>query len=380
MVNGLGSVKGEELFVLYGAVAGLDDAGLTIVEPEVGEFATSFEMAGVSLTMTWLDEDLEAAWRSPAYTPAYRKGAVDIRRECGVAADERRRAGPILSGGEHGSAAAAPVVLHVLAAISAVIDEVVRRPRSARRDRRRWRPRHRNATRSPGCGRTRTGGRRGRRGRGIRRAYAGDAWANRAGGRRAPCGVVPCGRSAKAWETPRPPRVTAVVAAAKAGIESVQRSGGAVVGDKTMVDALVPFGRRSKQAVADGASLADAWATRPRKQRGPPRTQSSLAAAQGPRPAAHGEEPRHARSGGSVLRHGDDRNRRRARGGTRQGRRLMTEELRIVIGSDEAGFDYKQVLLEDLRNDPRVASVIDVGVGESVATRRIRPWPSRRRR
>ena len=34
----------------------------------------------------------------------------------------------------------------------------------------------------------------------------------------------------------------------------------------------------------------------------------------------------------------------------------MTEKLRIVIGSDEAGFDYKQVLLEDLRNDPRVAS------------------------
>ncbi len=40
----------------------------------------------------------------------------------------------------------------------------------------------------------------------------------------------------------------------------------------------------------------------------------------------------------------------------------MTAKLRIVIGSDEAGFDYKQVLLEDLRTDPRVASVTDVGV------------------
>lgn len=50
----------------------------------------------------------------------------------------------------------------------------------------------------------------------------------------------------------------------------------------------------------------------------------------------------------------------------------MTEKLRIVIGSDEAGFDYKQVLLEDLRNDPRVASVTDVGVGEAVST----PYPS----
>ncbi len=50
----------------------------------------------------------------------------------------------------------------------------------------------------------------------------------------------------------------------------------------------------------------------------------------------------------------------------------MTGKLRIVIGSDEAAFDYKQVLLEDLRNDPRVASVTDVGVGEGVST----PYPS----
>ena len=50
----------------------------------------------------------------------------------------------------------------------------------------------------------------------------------------------------------------------------------------------------------------------------------------------------------------------------------MTGKLRIVIGSDEAAFDYKQVLLEDLRKDPRVASVTDVGVGEGVST----PYPS----
>lgn len=50
----------------------------------------------------------------------------------------------------------------------------------------------------------------------------------------------------------------------------------------------------------------------------------------------------------------------------------MTGTLRIVIGSDEAGFDYKQVLLEDLRNDPRVASVTDVGVDAADKT----PYPS----
>jgi len=36
--------------------------------------------------------------------------------------------------------------------------------------------------------------------------------------------------------------------------------------------------------------------------------------------------------------------------------------LRIVVGADDAGFDYKEILKGDLENDPRVASVVDVGV------------------
>lgn len=35
---------------------------------------------------------------------------------------------------------------------------------------------------------------------------------------------------------------------------------------------------------------------------------------------------------------------------------------RMVIGSDDAGLEYKQAILEDLRRDPRVAEVIDIGV------------------
>jgi len=77
ILNGLGSVKYEELFVTYLSVAALlAEQGLEVVEPEVGELVTSFQMAGVSLTLFWLDADLEAAWSSPAYAAAYRKGAV----------------------------------------------------------------------------------------------------------------------------------------------------------------------------------------------------------------------------------------------------------------------------------------------------------------
>jgi ribose 5-phosphate isomerase B len=40
----------------------------------------------------------------------------------------------------------------------------------------------------------------------------------------------------------------------------------------------------------------------------------------------------------------------------------MAEPLRLVIGSDDAGFDYKEILKKDLENSDGVASVVDVGV------------------
>jgi ribose 5-phosphate isomerase B len=38
-----------------------------------------------------------------------------------------------------------------------------------------------------------------------------------------------------------------------------------------------------------------------------------------------------------------------------------TPGLRIVVGGDDAGFDYKKQLTRDLESDPRVSSVVDVG-------------------
>ncbi len=40
----------------------------------------------------------------------------------------------------------------------------------------------------------------------------------------------------------------------------------------------------------------------------------------------------------------------------------MAEPLRLVIGSDDAGFDYKEILKKDLEASDGVASVVDVGV------------------
>jgi len=50
----------------------------------------------------------------------------------------------------------------------------------------------------------------------------------------------------------------------------------------------------------------------------------------------------------------------------------MNQPLRIVIGSDDAGIDYKEILKKDLLADPRVASLVDVGVDADGHT----PYPT----
>ena len=42
---------------------------------------------------------------------------------------------------------------------------------------------------------------------------------------------------------------------------------------------------------------------------------------------------------------------------------MMEAGWRIVVGSDDAGLEYKELLKRHLEQDPRVAAVIDVGVG-----------------
>ena len=77
ILNGLGTIKYEELFVVYRKVDELlQRAGVTIVEPDVGELVTSLDMSGVSLTLFWLDKQMEPLWTAAANAPGYRKGSV----------------------------------------------------------------------------------------------------------------------------------------------------------------------------------------------------------------------------------------------------------------------------------------------------------------
>ncbi|NLJ64157.1 MAG: dihydroxyacetone kinase subunit DhaK [Christensenellaceae bacterium] len=72
MVNGLGATPKEELLIVYRRLAQvLTEKGVELVMPHIGEYATSMEMAGLSVTVMLLDEELEGLMRAPATSPFY---------------------------------------------------------------------------------------------------------------------------------------------------------------------------------------------------------------------------------------------------------------------------------------------------------------------
>jgi dihydroxyacetone kinase-like protein len=75
-VNGMGGTPQLELYVLYGEVEReLRAAGVEPVRRLVGSYITSLEMAGASLTLLELDDELTGLWDAPVHTAALRWGA-----------------------------------------------------------------------------------------------------------------------------------------------------------------------------------------------------------------------------------------------------------------------------------------------------------------
>ena len=72
MVNGLGGTPLEELLIVYRKVDKLlREMGVSVYMPHIGEYATSMEMAGLSVTLFKLDEELKELLRQPAQSPFY---------------------------------------------------------------------------------------------------------------------------------------------------------------------------------------------------------------------------------------------------------------------------------------------------------------------
>ncbi len=75
LVNSLGATPLEELYIFYRRVVPqIEKAGFEVVAPLVGRYTTSMEMAGASLSLCFLDEEIERLVHAPASCPFWRVG------------------------------------------------------------------------------------------------------------------------------------------------------------------------------------------------------------------------------------------------------------------------------------------------------------------
>lgn len=259
IVNGLGSVKYEELFVLWHNLKEiLTGYGVQIFDSLVGEFITSFDMAGLSLTLFWLNDELEALWQQPAWTPAFRKGgqlvteplpeSLQIKNETfyiPTASAVSRHTAKIVSDIFDQLTAAIANHAEELGRIDAVAGDGdhgigMQRGISAAQQ-----SAHQLLQQNAGVGTL------------LQRAA--DAWADNAGGTSgAIWGVIlhTIGTSLGDQDA-IDGRVLAL--AISRCCEGVMHFGKAKPGDKTLVDVLLPFSQQFTSAIERGVSLAAAW-------------------------------------------------------------------------------------------------------------------------
>jgi dihydroxyacetone kinase len=260
ILNGLGSVKNEELYIVFARVAALlEEAGVELVDPQVGEFCTSFDMAGVSLTLLWLDDELETLWGAPADTPAFRTGSVDTTDLVQRGDIDDSVAEEVIPEASDDSRRAATAIVKALEAVQAVIDE--------------------NADE---LGRIDAIAGDGDHGIGMKRgshagadaarvslakdagaqsvlASAADAWSNKGGGTSGAIWGVILRTIGERLGNTAPVDPSGVAEGLTAAKQAVMDFGKAKVGDKTMVDSLVPFAETLSERVGAGDSLTDAW-------------------------------------------------------------------------------------------------------------------------
>ena len=75
MLNGMGATPLIELYLVYGEVAALlKAAGVTVARNLVGNYITSLDMAGCSLTLLKADDDILGLWDAPVVTAGLRWG------------------------------------------------------------------------------------------------------------------------------------------------------------------------------------------------------------------------------------------------------------------------------------------------------------------
>ncbi|MDF2825745.1 MAG: dihydroxyacetone kinase [Mycobacterium sp.] len=264
ILNGLGRTKYEELFVVWGTASQLlRDKGFEIVEPEVGELVTSLDMSGCSLTVMWLDEELEKYWTAPADSPAYRKGAASSIQQGEQRTDATADAtveGPALSelsddDGRRGGALVARAINAMADMLAEAEDELGRIDAVAGDgDHGRGMVKGSTAARRAADAAAADGG-----GTKSVLTAAGKEWAAKAGGTSGVLwGAFLTALGARIGDTGRPDSTT-VAAGMRDGYDALIKLGGASPGDKTMLDALLPFVEELERRVESGEPWQQAW-------------------------------------------------------------------------------------------------------------------------
>src|SRR5699024_10797381 len=256
LLNGLGRTKYEEMFTIYTRVhERLSGAGYAPVHAEVGEFVTSLDMAGVSLSVMVLDDELAQLYAAPCDTPAYRSsgarytttpvvstpdttievttgtepaGLADALLTSGLATIERNaaelgRLDAVPADGDHGMG----MSRGMRAAVAAARDV------------------ERTAA-----------------GAGLAEALlaAGTAFADAAGGAGGALYGVLLAEVGRGLLGGHGVRTAMTVAdAVTSAAEAFTELSGAVTGDKTMLDAIEPFRVALRAEATGGASVSHAW-------------------------------------------------------------------------------------------------------------------------
>lgn len=261
ILNGLGATKYEELFLVWRTVDSLlRDRGLMIVDPEVGELVTSLDMAGCSLTVVALDDELERLWSAPAYTPAFRKGGVALvgqRRHVDIEPDVAEERVVAASDAARACGAQALVVLLAMRSAMDEAQEELGRVDAVAGDgdHGRGMVKGTHAAVEAAEGEVRSGA-----GVGSVLIAAGKAWEAKAGGTSgALWGAALAAIGASLGDDRSAIADADVAAALRAGFDEIQRRGKAQLGDKTMLDSYAPFLDAFDAQVEHGAALAVAW-------------------------------------------------------------------------------------------------------------------------
>lgn len=261
ILDGLGSTKYEELFVVWSTVRPLlESKGYTLVEPLVGEFVTSLDMQGIALSVEFLDDELEKYWLAPCDTPSFRRGESSMAKgERKVYADTTAAAETFEAGSE-ASVAAADYIVRAFARMNEAIIEA--EPELAKIDGVAGDGDHgRGMVKGSTFAReaAESAFQKGAAAGSVLKE-AGKAWAAKAGGTSGvlwgsaleAAGEV-VGDHAEGYDA------QAAADAVKAAYEKMLSLGGAHRGDKTMLDTLIPFGEALDAAAKEGKSLKDAW-------------------------------------------------------------------------------------------------------------------------